>query len=159
MYNIKTKSLSQAKGKYRFKKYKAGTKELLYTTPWTKNLVVSSENRGVNIFIKNMQGLFTYNPQITSASIGKGTTPASDSDTDLETPILEDILVATFEETDLETLTITFFIPDSELDNDTYTEFGMFCGTQLFARSIITPSYVKGSNEDTQCEYVININN
>ena len=56
-------------------------------------------------------------------------------------------------------VTISFFLTTAELSNGTYTEFGIFSGTQLFARSIITPSYVKGTNEDTTVEYQIDLSN
>lgn len=146
-------------GKYRFRIYKAGTRELIKVTPWIHNLIVQGENTGVNIAVKNLLGDFTYDLEITKASIGVGTTPAADSDTDLEDPVFEDIQIATKEETADNIATFTFFIADAQLPEDDYTEFALWCGTKLFARSIINPAYSKAIGQDAECEYVITINN
>jgi hypothetical protein len=156
---LKQKSNAGVSGMYRFRTYVAGTKKLKRVSPWIKNLVVSSANRGVNLLIKGLQGDDTYPIEITQAKIGTGTTPAADADTDLGNIVLAGIPVAVFAEDTNEQLTIQFFIVDGDLANGTYNEFGIFCGARLFARSIISPAYFKGANEDTEVDYVINVNN
>lgn len=156
---MKLQSKKILKGKYRFNVYKAGTKELIKQTDWIKNLVVLGDGYGANIVIKNLLGDLTYDLEITSASVGTGDTAPADSDTDLETPILENIQIATREETADDEATFHFFMNDGQLPDNTYKEFGIFCGTQLFARSLITPTYTKTSGQDIDCEYVITIAN
>lgn len=156
---MKIKSQNKLSGRYRFKVYKAGTRELIRITPWIENLIVKNSNSGVNIAIKNMLGDFTYTLEITHAKIGTGTTAAADGDTDLEEAVLSDIKVMDADETGLDEATFLFFIADTELPDDDYTEFGLFCGARLFARSIITPTFSKGANQDVECEYVITNSN
>lgn len=143
-------------GKYKIKTYKQG--ELVRESNWIKNLIVANSDRGVSLIIERLSGATTYDLKITSASIGTGTNTPADSDTDLQTSVLDSILVASLSKT-TKRLTLNFFISDSELTNGTYTEFGLFCGTRLFARSLITPSYTKSSGEDTTIEYIIDVDN
>lgn len=145
-------------GKYRFITKKAGTDEVLRTSEWIDNLVMNGVDTGVNILLKTLIGTITAN-EITSASIGTGTTAPTDSDTNLQTPVTTDIPRATQSISPTNVLTILFFIPDGDLPNGTYNEFGLFCETQIFSRSIISPAYVKSSTEDTIVEYQITINN
>lgn len=123
-----------------------------------ENLVMYGTGTGVNIIARLLANDNTYSLAITKAKIGTGTTPATDADTDLQTPTFTKNSVADQTVTAGQAI-ISFFMTTSELANGTYTEFGIFAGTQLFARSIISPSYVKGTNEDTTIEYTITINN
>jgi hypothetical protein len=143
-------------GKYKIKTYRQG--ELIRESNWIKNLIVANSDRGVSLIIERLSGTTTYDLEITSASIGTGTNTPADSDTGLQTSVLANILVASLSKT-TKRLTLNFFISDSELTNGTYTEFGLFCGTRLFARSLITPSYTKSSGEDTTIEYIIDVDN
>ncbi len=145
-------------GKYRFKKFDSLTGEQIWIGPWIENLVVSSANHGLGLITQRIIGLTTYDLEVTQAKIGTGTTAPVDANTDLETITLSGIIRATQSAT-ATTATIDFFIPASDLANGTYTEFGLFCGAQLFARSIITPSYTKSTNEDTGVEYIITATN
>lgn len=150
------------KGKLRITTYKAGTKEIIRQTDWFSNLIVlnsTGNGNGMNLFIKRLIGDTTTDLVITSASIGDDDTAPTDADTDLVSPILEDIEVVISEETGDDEATFQFFIPDAELDDGDYKEFGLFCGTQLFARSIITPTYTKSPLEDTRIDYIITITN
>ena len=156
---MKLQSKKIFKGKYRFNVYRAGTKELIRQTDWIENLIMLGDGYGANIAIKNLLGDWTHNLEITSASVGTGDTAPANSDTNLETPILENIQIATREETDDDEATFHFFMNDGQLPDNTYKEFGIFCGTQLFARSLITPAYDKTSGQDIDCEYVITIAN
>jgi len=146
-------------GQYRIRTYRAGTKELIRETDWIKNLVVNNANNGVNLIAQRLIGLTTYDIEITQAKIGTGTTPPTDADTDLETPVTSNIPRATQIVSPTNLAVITFFIPDVDLPNGTYNEFGLFCGNQLFARSLILPSYTKASAEDTTVEYSLEIFN
>lgn len=145
-------------GKYRFITKKSGTDEVLRTSEWIDNLVMNGTDTGVNLIMKTLIGTTTIN-EITSASIGTGTATPTDADTNLQTPVTTDIPRATQSISPTNVLTILFFIPDGDLPNGTYHEFGLFCETQIFSRSIISPAYVKGSTEDTVVEYVVTISN
>lgn len=145
-------------GKYRFITKKAGTDEVLRTSEWIDNLVMNGTDTGINLILKTLIGTITPN-EITSASIGTGTTPPADSDTNLETPVTTGIPRAAQSISPTNVLTILFFITDGDLANGTYNEFGLFCETQIFSRSIISPAYVKSSTEDSIVEYAITINN
>ena len=155
---MKAASSVQVVGRYRFKTYRAGTRDLLRTTPWVKNAVTAASGHGLNIIARRLVGDLTYDILVTQAKIGTGTTAPTTSDTDLETPVTSGILVANQGATG-GVATLEFFIADSQLPDGTYEEFGIFAGNRLFARSLIAPSYTKASNEDTACEYVITFSN
>lgn len=127
-------------------------------SPVIKNLVVFNQDNGVNLFIQHLGGVDTYPLELDNASIGTGSTAPTDADTDLETPVLEDIIRATVD-INVTDLVTEWFMTDDELPNGTYNEFGLKCGTQLFCRSIISPSHTKASGEDTLVEYTITGNN
>lgn len=149
---IKIKEQFHIKGQLRIKTYKAETKELLRMTEWIPNLIVLNNTRGINLIIRRLGGNTTYDIIITKAKIGVGTTPPTNSDTDLENPTVSNIPVAQSIVSVDETL-LSFFISDTDLPNGTYTEFGAFVVNQMFSRTIINPSYSKGSGEDTNIEY------
>lgn len=156
---LKIKDKIIAKGRFRIKTYRAGTKELLRQTDWIDNLIMLGANTGLNIFIKRLLGTKVYDPEITKAKIGSGDTAPADGDTDLETTVLDNILVSKRTEESVGVATFEFFMPDADLADGTYKEFGIFCSTQLFARSLIVPNYTKSSGEDSQCEYQIALTN
>jgi len=147
------------KGRFRFKIYKAGTKKLLRQTAWMENLIMLGTNTGLNIFIKRLIGTKVYDPEITKAKIGTGDTAPADGDTDLETTVLDDILVSNSTEESAGVVTFEFFMSDADLTEGTYKEFGIFCVAQLFARALILPVYTKSVGEDTQVEYEITLSN
>lgn len=158
-------------GKYRWKKYvpfenvadyedpaKMAARMPIEVGPWIDNLVVAGTNHGLGLITKQLIGITTYPLEITQAKIGTGTTAPTNSDTNLQTPTLAGILRSTQSAT-ATVATMEFFISNTDLPNGTYTEFGLFCGDQLFARSIISPSYSKATNEDSGFEYVITLSN
>lgn len=157
---METKQQSNAgfAGKYRFKKFDSTTGELKSVSPWINNLVVASDNHGLGIIMQQLIGVKTYPLEITQGKIGTGTTPPTSANTDLQTTALAGILRATQTFT-ATSCTMEFYISNTDLANGTYTEFGLFCGNQLFARSIISPSYSKSTNEDTGIEYLITSSN
>lgn len=142
-------------GKYTITKYKAGTKEVI-STQEVENLVVANNGNGTDLITRQLIGDNTYTIEIDSASIGTGSTTPSTSDTDLETPVLEDIS-RTKGVASPTSVTLDFFIPDATLADGSYSEFGLFCGDQLFARSIISPAFSKSSGEDTAINYQITL--
>lgn len=142
----------QLQGRFKIKTFRAGTHELLRESPWHCNRIVSSDGHGRNLLIRQLVGNGEYGIQIDSAKIGTGTTAPVDGDTDLETAVLSSISVADSTVAN-DVVTIDFFIPDQDLTNDTYTEFGLFIGAQLFSRALISPVHSKSANEDTTISY------
>jgi len=142
------------KGEYTLKVFKAGTKELLRETHH-ENLVVATTNAGLDLITQHLAGVTTFPLEIDSAAIGTGLTDPSSSDTALETPVLTGIARADITGRDSTSITMDFFITDAELANGSYSEFGIFCGAQLFARSVIEPAFSKASGEDTLINYQI----
>ena len=149
------------KGSYVIKTYRAGTKELLRTSPRIENLVVNgAAGYGMNLIARALCGAaFTtvYPIVIDSAAIGTGTTAPNASQTGLITPVLSNIATAFGELSGTSEVTMSFFMSDTDLANGTYKEFGLFCGGKLLARSLITPNYVKGAAEDSSIDYVIRL--
>ncbi len=150
--------LKRPTGRFRFITRDSNTGKVKRISEWHKNLVVNGTGTGINIFALLLSGDNTYPAEITKAKIGTGTATPTDADTDLQTPTFTKNTVADVEVSG-STVLFSFFLTTAELANGTYTEFGIFAGTQLFARAIISPSYVKGTNEDTTVEYEIDFTN
>lgn len=142
------------KGKYRIITTDSKTGKVIKTSPWIENLIMLGTNTGVNLLLGRLANVLTYDVIITSAEIGTGTTAPANSDTDLVTPVVTGIAVAA-SVVSSGSILLTFFIPSGSLANGTYKEFLLRCGTQAFARSLITPNYTKGTNQDTTIEYSI----
>lgn len=137
------------------KKYKAGTKELIWESGPIKNLVVSgSGGYGRNLIMRQLAGDTTYPIEIDSAAIGSGTDAPADSDTGLQTAVVSGVSVSTSTATN-DVLTIDVFMSDTTLPDGTYSEFGLFCNLRLFARILISPSYTKDPGEDTIFTYTL----
>lgn len=128
------------------------------TSPMINNLIMFSENHGIHIILQHLAGTSGFQMQIDNAAIGTGTTAPTDADTGLETPVLSNIERSTVVVNSTDIVT-EWFMTDDELADGTYNEFGLFQGSQLFARSIITPAHTKASNEDTLVEYTISADN
>ena len=163
-YNMMTKIKDNliSRGRFRITTYKAGTKEIIKQSDWIKNLVVlnaTGNGHGMNLLVKRLIGNTTTDLVITQAKIGTGDTAPTDNDTDLETAVLSGIIVADTIETSADVATISFFMTDAELTDGEYKEFGIFCGTQLFARALILPTYTKATGQDTSVEYEITVTN
>lgn len=144
------------KGSYIIRTFDATTGELKRQSPRIENLIVASTGRGLDIITRQLGGDTTYQIEVDTAKIGTGTNTPTIADTDLQTAVLSGIAVASADFTDVGQVTLSFFIPDGDLANGTYTEFGIFCNGRLFARSLISPGYSKGSNENTTVDYSIN---
>lgn len=120
------------------------------------NIVVSSSGYGKNIVARQLIGDTTYAIEIDSAQIGDDNTTPTVSDTGLGNALETGISVATSSVSN-NVVSLDFFMADGDLPNDTYEEFGIFCNGRLFARSIISPAYTKGSSEDTLINYSITL--
>lgn len=123
-------------------------------SPIIENHIVLNSNHGLALFFQHMAGIDTYPLELDLAAIGTGTNAPADGDTSLQTPVLTGILRATVD-VDLDNIVTEWFITDDELANGTYNEFALYMGTQMFCRSIISPSHTKNSNEDTLIEYTV----
>lgn len=153
------KNSQKITGKFRFKSYEKGTKNLLSVSEWCHNLISTADGHGLNLIMRLLSGDNTYPLEITKAKIGTGTTPASVTDTDIETLGADNILLANRTMLSTTSVLFEFFIPDVQLPNGDYTEFATFCGEQMFSRSIITPTFTKPDNTDTSVEYQYDISN
>ena len=138
----------KVQGRYRIDTLVGG--KVVRSTDWIKNLVVDD---GKEVIIQSL--IDTATP-VDNAKIGTGTTAAAAGDTDLETPSVSVIPVVSASRTG-SAATFEFFLSDSQLSNGSYTEFGVFGSSTLIARSIISPTYTKASNEDTRITYEISI--
>ena len=155
---IKLKNNFQLKGRYRFKTFKAGTKELIRETGWISNLIMmnaTTGGHGLYLVLNQLLGITTYGLEISQAKIGTSDQAPTINDTDLIVPVVSGIAVAQRQRIADDEIMITFFINDSELPNGDYKEFGIFCEAQLFARSLISPTYSKSSGEDSQIDYTL----
>ena len=149
------KSLMHFEGSYVIKVWDKTTGDLIKEYAPIKNLVVSSPSGyGINLIMRSLGNDSTYPLPITSASIGTGTTAPTLADTDLQTAVLTGIVVADRVVLD-NAVIISFFINDGELANGTYKEFGIYSNGRLFARSLIDPVFVKGSNQNVSVDYTI----
>lgn len=153
-------------GRMQITKYRAGTKEILYRSPWMDNLVMDGANIGLNLIVQAMAGEIALNLNV--ARIGTGNTAPADGNTDLVTPVN----LATTGTPDIgrtwvvktnNTITLEFFVSDLELPNGTYEEFAVgqvIAGVyRQFSRVLISPNYSKSTNEDTQVNYQYSLTN
>lgn len=150
---MKLQDKGKITGSFVIRTYKAGTKILLRESPRIYNKIVSGAGGyGRNLVLRQLSGDMTYPLEIDSGAIGTGSTAPADSDTGLAVTTLTGIIVTSADISGND-LVVGFFIPDLDLANGTYTEFGAFCNGRLFARALISPSHVKSSGEDTAVEY------
>ena len=127
-----------------------------YTSPVIPNKIVSSSGYGRNLVMRQFANDTTYPLPITLGAIGTGTNTPADSDTGLQTQVLGSISYTDRTVTN-DSIELTFFITDATLANGTYTEWGIFCATRLFARSLISPTYSKASGQDTTIIHVVTL--
>jgi hypothetical protein len=144
------------KGTYLIKKYKDG--KLIWQSEPMENLIMKSSGYGLNLVMRQLAGDTTYGIEITKAKIGDDDTAPTDNDTDLGNVLVDNIDIAS-QSVSNNILVLEIFISDDDLPDDDYKEFGLFIGNQLFARSVISPTYTKASGEDTTIEYTITSNN
>lgn len=117
-----------------------------------KNKVVTSAGYGRNLLLRWMAGETTYPIVIDSASIGDSATAAADGDTALGNSLVSGINITNNAVVN-NVMTVDVFIPDGELPDDTYQEFGLFMSGRLLSRIIISPAFTKASGEDSLFVY------
>lgn len=174
MQKLKVKEQKrQSAGRYRFLTYEAdpnvpaqermrrilaGEATPKRVSTWNKNLIVSSAGYGLNLIARQLSGDDAIPLEIAELQIGTDNTAAASGNTGLGTAVATGILRAN-QNVSGSQASLTFFVADLELPNGTYKELGIFCGNvgdrRLFARSVISPDYTKGSAEDTTIEYII----
>ncbi len=150
------------KGRIKIRKYKAGTKELLWESDWSKNLVMFGTNTGRDLILKRLSGDNTYTLNILHADIGTDNTAPAITDTQLGAAVARASSPTVSQAGAV--ISFLFFWPDGSLTNGTYNEFGAFVdGTtaintgRIFERALFTSSYVKGAGEDTTVQLDITV--
>jgi hypothetical protein len=146
------------KGKLRLKTYNLDTGKVSYT-PWSKNLVMASDGYGINLIMRALANLDPLPLRVTKAKLGTSENSVTDSQTDLIDPTVDNIEIANETLVTPTEVLFEFFMPNFLTPDDTYKEFGVFCGEQMFSRVIIEPAFVKNGNVDTTAEYVFEISN
>lgn len=121
-----------------------------------KNKVVSSSGYGRNIILRQMAGDTTYALEIDSAAVGDGATAPADGDTGLDNSLVAGLTITNASVAN-NILTIDLFVPDADLPDDTYAEFGLFANGRLMSRVLIAPTYTKAAGEDTLFSYTLTI--
>lgn len=147
------------KGQVRITKYRAGTQEILWQSPWMDNIVVNSADHGRNIVVQRLVGTNTYSLNITHGEIGTSAGAVSNSDTGLGTPVLRVVTALASIGVALNVAQLQFFMTDTQLPDGTYYEFGTFIdgssGTatgQMFNHILFSTPYTKTAGEDTTIE-------
>jgi len=145
------------KGRVRIVTRRAGTDEILRTSPWYQNMIMLGTNTGKDLILDHLNGDDTYPLELGYADIGTGSTAPAASDTALETAAARALKANGSVSSNV--LTLQYFFPDGDLPDDDYTEFGTFCGGtgavdsgQIFNRVLFGSTYTKASGEDTTIE-------
>lgn len=133
------------------------TGKLISKSKPIRNKIVLGTGYGRDIILRQLNNDTTYAIPIDSAAIGTGITAPASSDTGLQTSVLSGVVVAS-RVTNLGNIVLTFFITDAQLANGTYNEFGIFCNSRLFARSLIIPALTKTTGQNLNIEYTITLN-
>lgn len=146
-------------GYVRITAYKAGTKEVVRQTPWMKNTIMNSSNRGKNLIVQRLCAINDYSLNILYGEIGTSTGTPTATDLGLGTPVARSVTTLASVGVALNVAQLQFFFADSQLPDGTYTEFGTFVdgnsGTatgQLFNHALFNTAYTKGTGEDTTVE-------
>lgn len=154
-------NLATMQGKFRYTMYKPDTDEVIYQSEWQKNNITRANGHGYNLVLRALRGDNTYPVEITGAKIGTGTGAPSNTDTNLQNALQDsgsDLIVPVGNSVIVNNvLTLSFFISNAELPNDVYSEWGIFAGSQLFARALLVPAYDKNTGADSRFEHVIEL--
>lgn len=142
------------KGRYKITTIRDG--KIVDETGWISNLIMQSASNGTGIVAKQLLGDTSLPLAITSASIGTSSTAPLVTDTALVAEVLNNIPIRT-KSGGATSVEFSFFVPDIDLPNGTYREFGLWAGTRLFARSLILPVYTKSTGQDAIITYEITI--
>jgi hypothetical protein len=129
------------------------------------NLIMDSQNYGLDLIIQRLVGINTYSLNILWGEIGTGSTTPALSDMALTTPTNR-AAVGFQQDYGSTDAVLQFFYSDSQLANETYKEFGTFVdGTttigsgQIFNHALLSPTYAKVPGQDTTVQVDINISN
>lgn len=141
-------------GRYKITTFEHG--QIVNETDWIHNMVMRGVSNGTGLVMRALAGDVAFPLAITSAEIGSGSTAPTIADTNLQTPVLTGIPIRT-KVTTATSVTFSFFISDADLVNGTYREFALRAGTQLFARSLISPIFTKSTGQDAIVTYEIDI--
>lgn len=154
------KSQLGLKGKFRVITTDSITGEIKRTTPFYHNLIMDGADTGFNLILDRLNSDNTYTLNITHLDIGTNATAPSLSDT------LTGATARTAKATGTvsgSALTFRFFFASADLSNGTYRDVKLAIdGTasvntgRIFNRSLFGSAYVKGTNEDTTLEWIIN---
>jgi len=126
------------------------------------NILMQSPNYGLDLFIQALIGITTYPLTLSFAEIGTGSTTPTTMDTALTTPTNR--ASVTFQQDYASTdCILNFIFSDSQLANETYYEFGVFCGGtstigsgQLFNHALFSTPYAKVAGQDTTVQVDFN---
>ncbi len=158
---MKLNSSVNLKGSFVIKTWCSLTGKLLWESKTIENLVVSGAGGyGRNLIIRSLVGDTTYPIEIDGAKIGTGTNTPADADTDLQTPTtLTGITIIPIANTVVsnDSVVISLYVTNTQLPNGVYTEFGLFSNLRLFSRALISPTFTKGSNQNTTVDYTITL--
>src|ERR1044071_6920754 len=100
-------------------------------TPWIHNKIMLGDATGMNLFIRKLGNNNDYGIAVTKLKLGTGTTAPTISDTDLETPTVDNVVVTNRIFIDDDTVQFKFLATDLQVPDDTYNEVGLFLGEQL----------------------------
>jgi hypothetical protein len=126
-------------------------------SPWHKNRIMLGTGTGMNLFIRQLGADTTYGIAATKLKLGTGTTAVATSQADLATPTVDNIIVTNRIFVGDDEVQLKFFATDLQVANATYNEVGIFVGSQMFTRSLISPAFVKASGVDTTILYSISV--
>lgn len=154
MYPILTEKKIIITGKVRVIVSDSKTNIVKRVGEWSKNLVMDTTGRGIQMLMERLGGSTTYTGIINYGAIGTGSTTPTISDTQLTTEITRTTVSTTSISGDI--VTFKFFISDANLTNGTYREFGTFVdGTvtlnsgRLFNHALFGTPHTKATGEDT----------
>lgn len=136
--------------------------EVVETSEWFPNLVMNADGQGINLHAQQLIGN-NVTPEIAGVAIGTGTTQPTETDSDLENTTFETSFIAEEQIVGTDAANLQFFFTDSDLPDDSYTEFGLFTPPfppgDLYSRVIFDPPIDKSSGQDVRVEYRITFNN
>ena len=113
-------------------------------SPWMKNTVLTSANRGVQLFLDRLINITTYTGVVSHAELGDDNTAAVPSQTGLINPLVRTTVGAV--SSSGVTRDFRFFFPDATTPDDTYYEFGMIIdGTGTIGTGVTFNRLVLGS--------------
>lgn len=139
-------------GEVKWQKYKNGV--LVEETPWQRNKILTSSQRGLQVLLDLLAGDNTYSGEITHADIGDDNTAVNASTDPGCLNALERASLGLVSSSGL-SRTFRFFFPDALTADDTYREFSMIIdGTGTigtgrgFNRIVMSTPLVKAAGED-----------